>query len=199
MSARFRFAPIMVLLFVPLVAPGANACDLYRDEVFGVWRGTCNLTLDPKGPKLLQEFVGNMQMPLRLKLPDLVIDKYKFYLDGTELEIFVDVSNLGLQTSLASNFGVTVTNVATGATVPLPLVSVPALAPGTTRRVFVARHYVDNSAADVDFVFSGMVDQLTAAQPVRGPNYEANETNNALIHMCRVYGPTPNPSLGSCN
>jgi hypothetical protein len=184
-------------------ANGAQACEIWRDEFLEVWRGTCNLTLDPKAPKVLVKFVGHTNWGDIFKMPDLLIDKYKFRLIGNSLEILADITNAGRQTSAATNIGVTVTtidvsNPASQTATPL-LAAVPSLAAMTTQRVSLGTIFVNYSAHDVDVAIAGMVDQVTVAQPVRGTVVESNENNNTLIHLCRVFGPSPDVSVQACN
>ncbi|MEO8063836.1 MAG: hypothetical protein ABI821_13930 [Pseudomonadota bacterium] len=42
---------------------GARACDVWLDEPLKVWRGNRNLTIDPKAPKVLEQFVGQSRWP----------------------------------------------------------------------------------------------------------------------------------------
>jgi hypothetical protein len=182
---------------------GAQACEVWRDEVLKVWRGNCNLTLDPKAPKVFERFVGQSRWADVFKMPDLVIDKFKFYLVGNSLEVSADVANIGRQNSAATNVGITVTtidvsNPTSPTTTPL-LANVPSLAPAATLRISLGTVFVNYSAHDVDVVTAGMVDQVTVAQPVRGTVVESNETNNSLMHTCRVYGPIPDVSVRACN
>jgi hypothetical protein len=181
----------------------AQACDIWIDEPLKVWRGNCNLTIDPKAPKLFGQFVSQTSWPYVLKMPDLTIRKFKFQLLGNTMEVLADVTNLGSQGSPATNVGVTLTTVdvsnpAARTTTPL-LAAVPALAAMTTQRVSLGNVFVDFSAHDVDVATAGMVDQLTVAQPVHGTVFESDENNNSLIHLCRVFGPSPNVSVQACN
>jgi hypothetical protein len=190
------------LLFASLGT--AHACEIWRDEVWKIWRGNCNLTIDPKAPQIKQPFIDGTRSPIRFRWPDLTIDKFKFNLIGNSLEVYADVTNIGDQASIATNIGLTVTtfdprNPVPQATSSLPVVPVPPIPASATRRIYVGTVFVDYSAHDVDVATSGMVDQVTAAQPVRGTVVEADETNNSLIHMCRVFGPTPDATLRACN
>lgn len=184
-------------------ANGARACDVWIDEPLKVWRGNCNLTVDPKAPKVTEAFVAQARFPYVFKMPDLIIHKFKFLLVGTSMEVQADVRNIGAQSSPATNVGVTVTtmdvsNPAARTTAPF-LAAVPPLAAGTTQRISLGTVFVDHSAHDVDVATAGMVDQVTAAQPVRGTVFESDETNNSVIHMCRVFGPNPDVSVQACN
>jgi len=136
-------------------------------------------------------------------MPDLLIDKYKFLLIGNLLHVLAHITNAGKQTFAVNDIGVTVTtidvsNPASQTATPL-LAAVPSLAAMTTQRVSLGTVFVNYSAHDVDVAAAGMVDQVTAAQPVRGTLVESNENNNTLIHLCRVFGPTPDASVQACN
>ncbi len=186
-------------------ANGAQACDVWRDEILKVPRGICNLTIDAKAPKVVETFVGHMRWTPPFKMPDLTIDKYKFeYLNG-QLWVYADVENLGSQNASATNLGVTIevrdsiSLALISSTVPTPLPAVPVVGAGLTERVYLAIVNVDNSMADRDVLVAGSVDQVTVVQPVRGNIIESNETNNGLIHMCRLYGPNPDTSVQTCN
>ena len=191
------------LAAMALFSASAHACDLWLDEPLRLWRGNCNLTVDPKAPKVFEQFIADTRVRYVFKLPDLVIHKFKFQLFGNTLEVLADVRNIGAQASPVTNVGVTVTtldvsNPALRMTVPL-LAAVPSLAPGTTQRISLGTVFADHSAHDVDVATAGMADQVTAAQPVRGTVFESDENNNSLIHMCRVFGPSPDLSVQACN
>lgn len=184
-------------------ASTSQACDMWLDEPLKAWRGLCNLTIDPKAPKVTEAFVAQGRWPYVFKMPDLIIRKYKFRLVGNSLEISADVTNIGLQNSQATNVGVTVTaidvsNPAARSTTPM-LAAVPPLAATTTQRISLGTIFVDYSAHDVDVATAGMADQVTVAQPVRGTVFESDETNNSLIELCRVFGPNPDVSVQPCN
>jgi hypothetical protein len=44
-----------------------------------------------------------------------------------------------------------------------------------------------------------VIDPPTAAQPVRGAITESDESNNVLMHTCRVYGSNPDTSVAGCD
>jgi hypothetical protein len=186
-----------------LCSANAGACEIWVDEPLKVWRGNCNLTIDPKAPKVFEQFVGQTRWPYVFKMPDLIIDKFKFRLVGNSLEISADITNIGQQSSPATNVGVTVTtidvsNPAAQTNTPM-LAAVPPLTAAATQRISLGTVFVDYSAHDVDVATAGMVDQVTAVQPVRGTVFESDETNNSQIHLCRVFGPNPNVSVRACN
>jgi subtilase family serine protease len=204
MKAKFEIrqsACIGALLF--MAAGAAGACDLqHNGGGIGPWWANCNLTVDPKAPKLEATVINDTVRMRHFKLPDLIIRRYRYTTFGNSVEITATVRNIGDQTSVATTIGVTVntvdTSTSTGTTQPIAPRAVPSLLPGAEARILIATISVNNSAADVDVTPVGHVDQLTAAQPVRGPNFESNENNNALTDTCRVFGPTPNPAVPAC-
>ena len=204
MNKKFDGVKGAWLLAVALcMGHAAQACDIWTDEPLKVWRGSCNLTIDPKAPKVIEAFVAHGRWPYVFKMPDLIIHKFKFQLFGNSLEVLADVRNIGAQSSPATNVGVTVTaidvsNPALRTTTPM-LAAVPSLAAGATQRISLGTIFADRSAHDVDVATAGMADQVTVAQPVRGTVFESDETNNSLIHLCRVFGPNPDVSVQACN
>jgi hypothetical protein len=189
-----------LLLFA---SAGAQACQTWRDEATGMWRGNCILTLDPKVAQIKQSFIEAHPQEIRFKMPDLTIRKYIFNLIGNSLDVYADVNNIGDQTASATNIGITVTtfdpgNPAMQVTTPM-MAAVPSIAAMSTRRIYLGTVFVDYSMHDVNVTTGGMVDQVTVAQPVRGTVVESNETNNSLIHMCAVFGPAPVAVLPACN
>jgi hypothetical protein len=188
------------LLFAGSIT-NANACEMWRDEFTKVWRGNCNLTINPKAPQLSMQFMDVVPRP-PFPMPDLVIRRFDHFVSNGVVEVHAYVRNEGSQSSFATDVGVTVTtiNAADGRiqSFTLPLTPVNALASMTEQPIFMGVIPVDTAAQDVDLLTVGMVDQLTGAQPVRGTVLESNESNNALAHMCRVFGPMPNPIVPGC-
>ena len=180
----------------------AGACDLQHNGVVGAWWVNCNLTVDPKAPKLEATVMSETVQMRRFKLPDLIIRRYRYTTVGNTVEITATVRNIGDQTSVATTIGVTVNTVDTssntGTSQPIAPRNVPSLQPGGEARILIATIGVNNSMADIDVTPVGHVDQLTAAQPVRGPNFESDENNNTLTDTCRVFGPVPNPAVPAC-
>jgi hypothetical protein len=205
------FSRLGAVVATTFVASGAHAgCDVWRDEIMKTLRGVCNLTLDPKNPPVAQVFLGNFIHDPAFKMPDLLIDKYKFEYLNHELWVYADVKNNGTQNAGVTNIGVQLTivdplGVVANRTIDLPPANppmprpVPAMPASTTQRIFLWNPFLDNSSQDWDIVVSGMVDQVTVAQPVRGAVTESNENNNGLIHTCRIYGPNPDTSVPVCN
>jgi hypothetical protein len=203
MKARYEIrksACIGALLFMG--AGAAGACDLQHSGGLGPWWANCNLTIDPKAPKFEAMVIADTVRTRRFKLPDLIIRRYRYTTFGNNVDITATVRNLGDQTSVATTIGVTVntvdTSTNTGTTQPIAPRTVPSLLPGAEARIFIATISVNNSVSDIDVTPIGHVDQLTAAQPVRGANFESDENNNTLADTCRVFGPNPNPAVPAC-
>src|SRR5918995_1396768 len=78
-------------------------------------------------------------------------------------------------------------------------VQAPAVPSNSERRTYFATINLPNRSQDWDLVLLGVTDPPTAAQPVRGAITESDESNNILMHHCRVYGPTPDMSVGTCD
>ena len=104
------------------------------------------------------------------RLPNLHPRKFKFFVTGSDVEIDLDVENIGAQVAAAADAAVMVNFID-----PLTGNQLP------------------------DIVSVVMVDPPTAAQPTHGPLWESDETDNGLMHSCRVYGPNPDTSLEACN
>jgi hypothetical protein len=180
---------------------GAQACELSYHEAWKIWRGECALTIDTKGPQLLNEVVVARTT---LKLPDLLIDKLKFRLFGDQLEVYADITNTGTGSSPATTVVLNTSvfdpaSPAVVATRALGPATVPALASMATQRVFMGTLTTDHSIHDVDVLVNGMVDPITSAQPMRGMVFELVESNNSVMHLCRVFGPLPNQAVQACN
>jgi hypothetical protein len=187
--------------FTLLLATGANACDFIYDEVAKITRGECALTIDRKAPLVRREMA---LARTRLPIPDLLIDKLKFRLRGNRLEVYADIHNQGTGSSAATTVVLNVTLMdplapGNATTQPLGPAVVPVLASMATQRVLIGAVTVDYSVTDVDVVSAGMVDPVTNAQPVRGSLFELDESNNAVMHLCRVYGPPANAAVQPCN
>jgi hypothetical protein len=191
---------ILALLVTACLSGGAGACDLTFDETWKLWLGECALTISPKGP-LVKSAVAIARPSLRV--PDLQIDKMKFRLTGNQLEVHADIVNEGTGASPASTVELTFKfyDPQTPGTWSQSTrrAAVPALMPMSMQRVFVSTFTVNYSNFDVDILSVGMVDPVTASQPVRGLVFEAIESNNDITHLCRIYGPTPDPSVRPCD
>ncbi|MGH8238118.1 MAG: hypothetical protein ACREXP_14005 [Steroidobacteraceae bacterium] len=193
---RYRLAAAALLL---LTAVSAQACEIWRDKELGIWRGNCKL----KDFQVSQTFIGTYQPRLILRWPDLHIRKFKYFVQGSSIEIEADIENLGMGNAAAStlvvdaNFGNPLTGVQQG-TMQFT-VQVPALPLNTSQRVSVGTMYVPTTTQDWDLVLMGVTDPPTMAQPVRGAITESDETNNVRTDTCRWYGPTPDTSVGPCN
>ncbi len=136
-SIVYRFAAAAVLL---LSGVSAQACEIWRDEEWGIWRGNCNL----KDFLVKQTFFGTYQPRITFKLPDLHIRRFKFYVVGSSVEIHADVENIGMGNAIAStlvvdqSFGNPVTGMQQGSSMQFT-VQAPALARNTSQRVY-CRH-----------------------------------------------------------
>jgi hypothetical protein len=194
----YRLAAAALLL---LSAVSAQACEIWRDEDLGIWRGNC-IVKDKL--MLSHSFLANYEQRLILKWPDLHVRKFKFFVSGTSITIEADIENIGMANAPASvffvdaSFGNPLTMMQQGASMQWT-VNVPALAANTSQRVGVATVNVPNSMQDWDLVLVGTTDPPTMAQPVRGLIIESDETNNVKNHACRWFGPTPDTSLQACN
>ena len=195
----YRLAAAALLLLLSGVS--AQACEIWRDEDLGIWRGNC--TINDK-LVLSTTFLANYEQRLILKWPDLHIRKFKFFVSGTSIDIQADIENIGMANAPASvffvdaSFGNPLTMMQQGASMQWT-VNVPALAANTSQRVSVATVSVPNNMQDWDLVLVGTADPPTVAQPVRGLIIESDETNNVKNHACRWFGPTPDTSLQACN
>jgi hypothetical protein len=195
----YRLAAAALLLLLSGVS--AQACEIWRDEDLGIWRGNCTI----KDKLVLSTtFLANYEQRLILKWPDLHIRKFKFFVSGTSIDIQADIENIGMANAPASvffvdaSFGNPLTMMQQGASMQWT-VNVPALAANTSQRVSVATVSVPNNMQDWDLVLVGTADPPTVAQPVRGLIIESDETNNVKNHACRWFGPTPDTSLQACN
>jgi hypothetical protein len=194
---RYRLAATALLL---LSGVSAQACEIWRDEELGIWRGNCKL----KDFLVQETFLAQYQRPLIFKWPDLHIREFDYYTNGTSVEIYADVQNIGMGNAIASpltvdvSFGNPLTNMQQGNSVQFT-VQTPAVPRNTTQSVYVGTVTVPNDDQDWDLILFGVTDPPTTAQPVRGTVTESDETNNSRNHTCRWYGPTPDTSVAGCN
>jgi hypothetical protein len=196
-TRRYRLATAALLL---LSGVSAQACEVWRDEDFGVWRAKCNL----KDFLVSQSFIATYQPRLIFKWPDLHIREFDYYVNGSSVEVYAEVENIGMGNAIASpvTVDVSIGNPLTGTQVGNSVqftAQVPALPRNTSQSVYVGTVSVPNAAQDWDLIVFGVTDPPTIAQPVRGAVTESDETNNSRNHTCRWYGPNPDTSLGSCN
>lgn len=197
-TRRLRLAAAAVLLLSGVSAQAA--CEIWRDEELGVWRGNCNL----RDFLVAQTFIAEYQRPLVFKWPDLHIREFDYYVNGSSVEIYADVQNIGMGNAVASpltvdvSFGNPITNMQQGNSMQFT-VQAPALPRNTSQSVYVGTVNVPNTAQDWDLILFGVTDPPTTAQPVRGTVTESDETNNSRNHTCRWYGPTPDTSVAGCN
>jgi hypothetical protein len=185
---QYKIVKLAVVAAVMLsAAQGANACQFTWDEKWKIWRGDCSLA-DANGPR--QEIMIDR---IPIKMPDLVVDRYSFFLVGNSLEVTAYVENVGTQTARATTVALNVTlvdpaNPMAATTTAIGPVSVPSLSASARLGIFVGALSVDRTH-DVYVTTAGMVDPPTAAQPVRGVVIESTESNNGLVHTCTVFGP----------
>lgn len=196
-TRRYRLAATALLL---LSGVSAQACEIWRDEELGIWRGNCKL----KDFLVQETFLAQYQRPLIFKWPDLHIREFDYYTNGTSVEIYADVQNIGMGNAIASpltvdvSFGNPLTSMQQGSSVQFT-VQTPAVPRNTTQSVYVGTVTVPNDDQDWDLILFGVTDPPTTAQPVRGTVTESDETNNSRNHTCRWYGPTPDTSVAGCN
>jgi hypothetical protein len=194
---RYRLAAAAVLL---LSGVSAQACEIWRDKELGVWRGNCNL----RDFLVSQTFIATYQPRLIFKWPDLKIRKFKYVIIGSSVEIYADVQNIGMGNAAASpltvdvSIGNPVTGMQQGSSVQFT-VQTPAVPFNSEHRTYFATINLPSASQDWDLILLGVTDPPTAAQPVRGAITESDETNNMLMHTCRVYGPNPDTSVGACD
>src|SRR5262245_28846312 len=109
-SLPLRRIAALSLLFTGAVATGsAGACDVWRDE-FGFYRGNCNLSVEFKDKyRLNMEFVAMLEPRYHFKLPNYHPRKFKYFVSGTDVEISLDVEDLGDLAAPATDLAVMVT------------------------------------------------------------------------------------------
>jgi hypothetical protein len=195
-SGRLAAAALLLLSGV-----SAQACEIWRDEHLGIWRGDCDI----RGKFMVsQSFLANYEHRLVLRWPDLHIRKFKYFVSGTSITIEADIENLGTGSVAASvltvdgTFGNPLTGMQQGSSMQFT-VNVPALNASSSQRVSVGIVNVPNTTQDWDLILLGITDPPTPAQPVRGAILESDETNNSKNNACRWFGPTPDTSLQACN
>jgi hypothetical protein len=203
--SRPSLRQLTALVALTLGGASAQACDIWRDEDFGIWRGTCSLAEDFRNKFVLSEaFIARFEHRIRLKLPDLHIRKFKFFVIGTSVTIEADIENLGMANVATSMLAVSVTvanpltGMQQGQTIPFT-VQVPAIAAGSSLRVSVGAINVPNNQQDWDLVLFGVTDPPPNAQATRGVLAESDEANNSHAYSCRWYGPSADTSLEPCD
>jgi hypothetical protein len=200
--AQWRAALLFGILLLPAIA--SAACDTSRDDS-GIYLATCRFRIDGKPPttQLEVKFLRDTSRFI-LKLPDVTPIKYKYFVIGNNIDVNVDIRNDGQADTRATTVVVTLQvwdparSTQYGSDIEVTAL-VPVIAPGAEARVFLTTLYLPNTVEDFDVVTAGFVDPPTTAQPVYGNLYESDETNNAKMHACRVFGtdpvliPTPPP------
>jgi hypothetical protein len=190
---NWRAPALLVSLLAPALA--AADCDTSRDD-FGEYLSICHFGVEGKPPtrQLEVKFLADTARYV-LELPDVTIDKFKYYFSGSAVEVDIDIRNDGQVGNASTTFAATIeiwnpANDLRYSTVDVTA-QVPAIAAGMTARILLTTFALPNSTSDFDVFIAGLVDPPTAAQPVRGSVWEADETNNAKMHVCRVFGPDP--------
>jgi hypothetical protein len=198
-----RIAALSAMFAGALATGSAAACDVWRDE-FGFYRGNCNLSVEFKEKyRLNMEFVAMLEPRYHLKLPNFHPRKFKYFVTGSDVEISVDVENLGDLAAPAADVAVMVNFLDPVTGNPQPTTSYVSrtmtIQPASSQRVLITHVQLPNTLQDWDVVSAVVVDPGTPAQPVWGTVVESNEMDNGLMHSCRVYGPNPDTSLEPCN
>lgn len=197
-----RLAALSLIFGGALATGSAAACDIWRDE--SGYRGLCDLRVEFKDKyRLNVEFTAIYQPRYHLKLPNFHPRKFKYYVTGSDVEISVDVENLGDLASPAADVAVMVNffDPLTGTAMPTTsyVARTTTIQPANSQRVLITHVQLPNTLQDWDIISVATVDPPTATQPVWGTVFESNEMDNALMHPCRVYGPNPDTTLEPCN
>ena len=201
---RSRAARLAAVALLCGAASLTQACEIWRDPYLGVWRSNCKGG-DFKERYIFEgNFIESARPRVRLRMPDLRIDKFKFWVSGTQIQIEADIVNDGAANAPASDLAVTVDigNPLNGmqAVQTIPFVTrVPAINVGVTQRVTVGTISVPSNTQDWDLILLGMNDPQTPTSAAWGAVLESNEANNTRMHTCRWFGPTPNPTVRACN
>jgi hypothetical protein len=197
-----RIAALSLMVGGALATSSAVACEVWRDE-FG-YRGICDLRVEFKDKyRLNVEFLATLEPRFHFKIPNFHPRKFKYFVTGTDVQIDLEIENLGDLDAPAADVAVMVNIVdpLTGTQQPtMPYTArTPVIAAGMSGRVNITHVQMPNQLQDWDIVSVAVVDPPTTAQPIRGGVAESDETDNVLNHTCRVYGPNPDTSVGPCN
>jgi len=201
--APWRGLLLLGLVLLPGIA-GA-ACETTRDSS-GAYFATCRFRTNEKPPRVDELEVRFLRDTPRfiLKLPDVTPFKYKYFVNGNSVDVNVDVRNQGDANTRETSVVVTLQvwdpsrSTQYGTDIEVTAI-VPVIAPGAEARVFLTTVFLPNTVEDFDIVAAGFVDPPMTGQPAFGGLYESDETNNAKMHACRVFGedpvliPTPPP------
>ena len=195
----------LALVIIALLGPsvGSAACDTSRDRAGAK---SPRATTASMGSHLAGIFEANSlaRGNFVLDLPDLTPDKYKYFVNGNSVEVYIDVRNNGRVDSRATSALVTLEiwdparAVQYGNDLEVTA-ALPVITPGMTTRVYLTTVYLPNVIEDFDVLAAGFVDPSTSPQAPQGSVFESNEMNNAKMHACRVFGadpvliPTPPP------
>lgn len=201
--APWRRVLLSALVLLPGIA-GA-ACETARDPS-GIYFATCRFRTNEKPPRADELEVRFFRDTSRftLRLPDVTPFKYKYFVSGNSVEVNVDIRNDGQADSRETTVVVTLQvwdptrSTQYGNDIEVTA-TVPVIAAGAEARVFLTNVFLPNTVEDFDIVAAGFVDPPMTGQPAFGVLYESDETNNAKMHACRVFGedpvliPTPPP------
>jgi len=184
-------------------AGAANACEVWRDE-HGFFRGNCKLSAIFKERFVLDVAFLSDESRYRLRLTDLHPRKFKFQVFDRNVEVYVDVQNLGVLATRTVDAAVmlTVTDPGNGNSTSSSsnlVVPIPTIQPGSEQRVYVTTLTLPDRNRDWDITAVVAVDPPTPSSPMWGATAESDETNNTLTHTCRTYGLTPDTSVTACN
>lgn len=190
-ARRFRIAATLGLTL--LGAQAAQACEVWRDDL-GRLRTNCKLSLARKD-YVLSVAVAEGLPRYQLSLPNLNPRKNKVFVTSNQVDLHVDVRNLGNKNAPATDLALMVDIIdPLNLQAPIPqafTVAVPAIAVGATTRVFVSTILLPNRSQDWDLSLLSFVDPPTVTQSL-GRVWESNEMDNSLHRECRIYGPDPN-------
>lgn len=183
-----------VLALALLGTQAAQACEVWRDDL-GRLRTNCKLSLAKKD-YVLTVAVAEGLPRYQLALPNLNPRKNKVFLTSNQVDLHVDVRNLGTKPSAATEVSLMIDVIdPLGLQAPIPqslVAAVPAIAVGATTRIYLGTILLPNRSQDWDLSLLSFVDPPTIAQPTTGRVWESNEMDNSLHRECRLYGPDPN-------
>lgn len=188
----FRIAPI-VFSFAALAAVPAQAaavCDL--KIIDGVVGGICELRAFFEGITTVIDLRKRPSLRANLQ-----VDGIDSLLNQGNIELSVDIENLGLGAAQAHDIHIVVVEQPTGSAVvnhPFVVRATGGIPRGTSRGFFVGVVPLHNPDDNTDLTVVVNVDSPTAARPT-GEVAETNENDNMRTFECTVYGETnPTPA-----
>ncbi len=189
---------LIAILAVGLSLSAAEACTVWQDK-YGL-RGDCRLG------DLLKKYELAIQISqpiIQIQLPNLQIDKIKFEIYGREVDVFVDVKNVG--TRDARDYDViAMVSIINPQNPSQPIggqafsTRFPALVVGDEHRDYLGTIILPDRNQDYDLSVTGMADPPTQTLS-GGEIWESNEQDNSKMEICRVYGPNPDVSVQPCD